>query len=235
MAWVWKHGPKDPTERMVLLAIADHCDGEGRAHPSMAGIAAKACLSERGARNVVRRLEAGGWLKTKVGGGRGGRSHYLVVMRENPEQETRNKKPGKTNPEPESDKPGTWRPETRNLRSAEPSITTKEPSKSNAREAREALDALCAVMRRETAEAFIAHRKAKRSALTAKAAELIAKKLAGHPSPDAVIEDSIANGWTGVFPEKHQPRPQPANVTPFRLTDIDISKFNEDGSLKRFS
>ena len=30
-------------------------------------------------------------------------------------------------------------------------------------------------------------------------------------------------------------RLRPSNVTPFRMSDIDISKFNEDGSLKRFS
>lgn len=37
--------------------------------------------------------------------------------------------------------------------------------------------------------------------MTVHAAELIANKLAGHPSPESVINESIANGWTGVFPE----------------------------------
>ena len=118
--WVWQNGPKDPTERMVLLAIADHCNGAGEAYPSMIGIATKACLTERGARNVVRRLEAGGWLETRVGGGRGGKSNYRVLMRQNPEPQTGNVKPGTTNPEPDDTKPGTSQHKTRNQRSAEP-------------------------------------------------------------------------------------------------------------------
>lgn len=45
-------------------------------------------------------------------------------------------------------------------------------------------------------------RKAKRAPLTENACELIAKKLAEHPDPDAVLNLSTQNGWTGVFPEK---------------------------------
>jgi hypothetical protein len=61
-------------------------------------------MTERGARGVIRRLEVGGWVSTVVGGGRGGKSRYTVLM-ENPEQqagiagETRNDKPGIANPE----------------------------------------------------------------------------------------------------------------------------------------
>lgn len=49
---------------------------------------------------------------------------------------------------------------------------------------------------------FVSHRKAKKSKLTEKACELIALKLADHPNPDAVLNRSIENGWTGVFPEQ---------------------------------
>ena len=65
---------------------------------------------------------------------------------------------------------------------------------------------LLSFLREETADAYIAHRKAKRAKLTERAAQLIAKKLAGHPDPDSVIENSIMNGWTGVFPDKPQQR-----------------------------
>ncbi|MEF9606137.1 helix-turn-helix domain-containing protein, partial [Paracoccus sp. PXZ] len=84
MAWVWKNGPTDPTERLVLLAIADHADDLGWCYPSMIGIATKACVTERGARGIVRRLEAGGWIAVKIGGGRGGKSRYRVLMGNNP-------------------------------------------------------------------------------------------------------------------------------------------------------
>ncbi|MGE8323980.1 MAG: helix-turn-helix domain-containing protein, partial [Pseudomonas sp.] len=35
-----------------------------------------------------------------------------------------------------------------------------------------------------------------------------AKTLAGHHAPDAVINQSISNGWTGLFPEKVLPGAQ---------------------------
>lgn len=46
------------------------------------------------------------------------------------------------------------------------------------------------------------HRKEIRKPLTAKTCEQQAKVLAAHASPDAVINLSISNGWTGLFPEK---------------------------------
>ncbi|WP_052239528.1 hypothetical protein [Pseudomonas brassicacearum] len=46
------------------------------------------------------------------------------------------------------------------------------------------------------------HRKEIRKPLTAKSCEQQAKSLAGHSSPDQVLATSIANGWTGIFPEK---------------------------------
>jgi hypothetical protein len=127
MSWVWKNGPENGTERMLLLALADHCDDAGHAYPSMAGLAQKACVTERGARQIMRRLEADGWVKTRIGGGRGGKSQYHILM-ENPERQTGNEKPGMPNPEPESAKPGTPLPETRNGGSPEPSVTIIEPS-----------------------------------------------------------------------------------------------------------
>ena len=66
MARVWDNGPCNGAERLVLLALADFCDDAGRCWPAMATIATKACVTERGARNIVRRLEADGWLKTQV-------------------------------------------------------------------------------------------------------------------------------------------------------------------------
>jgi hypothetical protein len=77
-------------------------------------------------------------------------------------------------------------------------------------------DALCAVLSEEMADAFIAHRKAKRAKLTEHAAQLIAAKLCTHPNPDAVVEQTIMNGWTGVFPDRA------TAVAPFKP---DLSKW----------
>ncbi len=49
------------------------------------------------------------------------------------------------------------------------------------------------------------HRKEIRKALTATTCAKQAKTLAGHHNADAVINQSISNGWTGLFPEKVLP------------------------------
>ena len=46
------------------------------------------------------------------------------------------------------------------------------------------------------------HRKEIRKPLTAKSCEQQAKSLLGHSAPDQVLATSIANGWTGIFPDK---------------------------------
>lgn len=54
------------------------------------------------------------------------------------------------------------------------------------------------------------HRKEIRKPLTSKSCEQQAKALIDHHNPDQVIWTSIANGWTGLFPEKSL-----GNVHPF--------------------
>ncbi|WP_288464053.1 helix-turn-helix domain-containing protein [uncultured Pseudomonas sp.] len=52
------------------------------------------------------------------------------------------------------------------------------------------------------------HRKEIRKPLTATTCAKQTKTLAGHHAPDAVINQSISNGWTGLFPEKVLPGAQ---------------------------
>ncbi|MBR7519901.1 helix-turn-helix domain-containing protein [Pseudomonas juntendi] len=52
------------------------------------------------------------------------------------------------------------------------------------------------------------HRKEIRKPLTATTCAKQAKTLAGHHAPDAVINQSISNGWTGLFPDKVLPGAQ---------------------------
>ena len=78
MSAIWENGPEKQAERFVLLALADFANDAGECWPSVAGIAKKTCLSERGVRQIIRALEDGGWLLTRVGGGRGGASIYTI-------------------------------------------------------------------------------------------------------------------------------------------------------------
>lgn len=65
-----------------------------------------------------------------------------------------------------------------------------------------ALGILSQVASAAMAERFIKHRSDMKKPITDAAAEAIVSKLKDHPDPDAVLNDSIANGWQGVFPDK---------------------------------
>ncbi|PWK31781.1 hypothetical protein [Pseudomonas sp. OV226] len=52
---------------------------------------------------------------------------------------------------------------------------------------------------------FCEMRKAKRAPLTLRACELIAKKLANHSEPDAVLDKSTTNSWSDIYPESILP------------------------------
>ncbi|MEB3843959.1 helix-turn-helix domain-containing protein [Pseudomonas guariconensis] len=78
------------------------------------------------------------------------------------------------------------------------------------------------------------HRKEIRKPLTATTCAKQAKTLAGHHAPDAVINQSISNGWTGLFPEKVLPGTQANGSSRHHgFNDKDYTsglKRREDGS-----
>lgn len=78
-----------PYERLVMLALADRADEEMTCWPSIADICQRTGMAERGVQNVLNRLENGGFLTIKRGGGRQVRNGYLLhISAENPASET---------------------------------------------------------------------------------------------------------------------------------------------------
>lgn len=121
MTKVWDHGPEKQSHLLVLLALADYANDEGQCWPSMASIAKKARITERGARKIVRELEGNGWLSINISGGRNGTNVYII----NPEQcSPRNDVP----PEQECINPEQPFRGGRNSGSGEPSYNHQEPS-----------------------------------------------------------------------------------------------------------
>lgn len=65
-----------PSQKLVVISLADQANDEGVCWPSMASLMRRTCLSERAVRNALRDLEAGGYLRTHH---REGRSSYYTV------------------------------------------------------------------------------------------------------------------------------------------------------------
>ncbi|MFL1548801.1 helix-turn-helix domain-containing protein [Pseudomonas sp. D47] len=75
---------------------------------------------------------------------------------------------------------------------------------------------------------FCEMRKSKRKELTERACQLIAKKLAGHAEPDAVLDNSTTNSWTDIYPSSVLPGVGAKNGKPSRHTNFDQIN-HEDG------
>lgn len=66
-----------PAEKLVMLKFCDHANDEGIAWPSVAKLAQAACISERQAQRVMKRLAAEGYLEI-VGNEKGGAGNSRV-------------------------------------------------------------------------------------------------------------------------------------------------------------
>lgn len=87
MTWVWEHSRSKLSARLVLLAIADHANGDGLdAYPSTVQLMRKTGLSERAVQKAVAELVELGELHVSAGGGRGNTNRYRVLMVERPDE-----------------------------------------------------------------------------------------------------------------------------------------------------
>lgn len=200
MAAIFESETLGPTERLIMLALADHADDDGRCYPSMKRLEQRTGLSDRAIQKNMKSLADAGYLAVKPNAGQGGANLYIINAA--PELGS---PPNVVPPERRSPPPPNVVRQTPERRSDKPSgtiigtINTPPPPKGG--EDATVRSELLSVLKPETVDAFIAHRKAKRAKLTRHAANLIARKLAECPDPDAVVERSIMQGWTGVFPD----------------------------------
>jgi hypothetical protein len=125
MSQVWRDPDvMDAMEVLVLIALADHANNDGECWPGIQSLAVKCRLTERCVRKVIKRLATSGKLIITPGGGRFNTNRYKITL--NVVQCLED-----GNPEHESTKPGTRRPQTLNgaplnpeRGSAESSLTT---------------------------------------------------------------------------------------------------------------
>lgn len=131
---VWEHSRATGVELLVLLAIADYTNDDGRAWPSQDTIARKARCSDRTVRRVVDRLvELGELAVLREGGGRGRSAVYRLTL-------TRTDRPGSVG-NPDSDDTERWTSTTVKVDTAvstEPLGTVKRTVNDDARETSDA-------------------------------------------------------------------------------------------------
>ena len=201
MSYIWKNGPQNQSETIVLLALADYANDEGECWPSINGLMQKSRLSERGVQQILRRLEGQGWLEIKYGTGRKNCNIYTIKT-PHMDAETPHEVPPARGAPPHMDAETPHMDAKNPARGApEPSITINKPSVSNKRaEVVSVLSQWCSV---EAAESFVAYRsKHKAKGLTETAAKRLAASLqeirnAGHDPSDA-LGMAEERGWASV-------------------------------------
>lgn len=68
-----------PTDKIVMLSLADHADDEGYCYPSIARLKRRTGLAERTVQNAISRLKTDGKLHVNLNAGRGHANLYRVT------------------------------------------------------------------------------------------------------------------------------------------------------------
>lgn len=239
------------TQKLVLWALADMANDYGECWPGAVTLAKDCCLSEKAVREAFDILEAVGLLTGERAKGRATRWRICIGATPEPRSATlahrsttsepRSALPAsgstahhagttfRTTPEPASGVPGNRVPETPEPRSGRtlknPHITPREPP--TARTKSPAVNvALPDWLPADAWADWCAHRKGK--TWTQRAAELSLRQLAklreDGSDPRAVIEQSIANGWRGLFPLRNRGAAQ----QPSKIAYLDAALFGAE-------
>lgn len=78
MSAVFESTTLAPTERLIMLALADHADDEGRCYPSILRLCQRTGLSERAVQTNIKKLVDRGYVRIVRGGGKGNSNLYFV-------------------------------------------------------------------------------------------------------------------------------------------------------------
>lgn len=221
------------TQKFVLVMLSDMANDYGEAWPTAISLAADCCLSERAVRDAFDALEAAGLLVGDRQHGRATRWCIQIgrepardaapPARDTTPPERRSALParresasttperGAPTPEPGSDPPRNVAQNGRNHVPTEPSRTPIQPSRTpNARAKPLAVAVtLPAWLPPDAWDAWCQHRVARdRKGWTHAAAvrciSTLEKFRDQGDDPSAVIDQSIAGGWTGLFPLKRR-------------------------------
>lgn len=205
----------NPLRKLVLIKLADNASDQGECWPSYQHIADQCEISKRSVMNHINVLCDSGFLRKEIrkGGPKGNATnvYYLSLGGAGDSlggvQKVHQGGAGDS-------LGGSAGAAPRTSHSFEPVTEPVERSVADAPSAKkkaskfDPLTCKPAGVSDQAWADWCQHRKEIRKPLTATTCAKQAKMLAGHHAPDAVINQSISNGWTGLFPEKVLPGAQ---------------------------
>lgn len=205
----------NPLRKLVLIKLADNASDQGECWPSYQHIADQCEIDRSTVRKHIKHLEAQGLVRIENREGPKGNSTnlYYLTLRNPVGQNSTPVGPESTGvgPQPTG---GVGPESTRTSHSFEPVTEPVEQTVADAPSAKKTapkFDPMTAKPTNVSEQAWAdwcQHRREIRKPLTKTSCERQAAQLAKHHTPDAVINQSISNGWTGLFPEKVLPGAQ---------------------------
>ena len=202
----------NPLRKLVLIKLADNANDVGECWPSYQHIADQCEINRSTVRKHIKHLEEQRLLRIENREGpKGNSSNLYFLTLGGVGQNSTPVGPESTGVGPQPTHP--VGPEsTRTSHSFEPVIEPVEQSVADAPSAGkkkapkfDPITCKPVNVSEQVWADWCQHRKEIRKQLTKTTCERQAKTLAGHHWPDAVIIQSISNGWTGLFPEKVLP------------------------------
>lgn len=228
-----------PTQKSVLVSLADQANDSGLCWPSIDTICRRTCLGERTVQRALHELQEVGLVQRILRQGHS--THYLVTTPATaaPPSErhpaTAAPTPATAPPQPPPERhltPATAAPRTVREPSDEPSRNRQGSPAAVHKTARRALPdpecpkelrmeeaaqaALPEVIPRQAWADFVEMRYAKKQPMTARMVQLVIDKLlklrAGGDDPGEVLVESTVSRWTGVFPLKRGSMQRPVDT-----------------------
>lgn len=224
----------NPLRKLVLIKLADNASDQGECWPSYQHIADQCEIDRSTVRKHIKHLEAQGLVRIENREGPKGNSTnlYHLTLRNPVGQNSTPVGPESTGVGLQPTPP--VGPEsTRTSHSFEPVTEPVEQTVAAAPSAKKKAPKFDPMtckptnVSEQTWADWCQHRKEIRKPLTATTCAKQAKTLAGHHAPDAVINQSISNGWTGLFPEKVLPGAGAQGLRPVSEPDFNDSTWAE--------
>ncbi|WP_338791149.1 helix-turn-helix domain-containing protein [Pseudomonas sp. AE27] len=202
----------NPLRKLVLIKLADNASDQGECWPSYQHIADQCEIARSTVKTHIRELEKAGLVRREFRrNGELNQSNVFHLTLSGGAGAARGGGAAENPPGAAENPGGGAGAAPRTSHSFEPVNEPVEQTVADAPSAKkkapkfDPITCKPANVSEQTWADWCQHRKEIRKPLTATTCAKQAKTLAGHHAPDAVINQSISNGWTGLFPEKVLP------------------------------